>query len=239
MINRQVNLVLVALTVATASLDVTSFLRLGSVFASVMTSNLIFVSIAAVKANATLAKQCGVAIAGYVLGVALGSAVAPPSGRENRLGTRRLNLLLTGEAVLVLGYAAWWMAEDAQPKGATQLVLLAAVTIAMGAQGAAARQLGDPNAGTTYMTGTLTGLVSSLVGRRHPDTAAVLGILALLAGAGASAGLIALAPVAVPLLAVAGIGLAAAVSWRYGRETHFATDHLALRSDVGASAGRA
>jgi uncharacterized membrane protein YoaK (UPF0700 family) len=104
MTNKQVNLVLAALTVATASLDVTSFLRLGSVFASVMTSNLIFVSVAAVKANATLAKHRGVAIAGCVLGVALGSAVAARSGRESRLGTRRLNLLLTGDGVLVLGY---------------------------------------------------------------------------------------------------------------------------------------
>lgn len=66
---------LIALTASTASLDVTAFLRLGGVFASVMTSNLVFVGIAAVKAEGAFGARCAVAILSYVVGVGVGTAV--------------------------------------------------------------------------------------------------------------------------------------------------------------------
>ena len=92
---------LVALTAGTASLDVTAFFRLGGVFASVMTSNLVFVGVAVVKTEAAFGARCAVAILSYIVGVGLGSAIAPPSGHENRLGTRPLSLLLTGELAVL------------------------------------------------------------------------------------------------------------------------------------------
>jgi uncharacterized membrane protein YoaK (UPF0700 family) len=210
---------LIALTASTASLDVTAVLRLGGVFASVMTSNLIFVSVAIVKTEAAFGTRCAVAILSYVAGVAVGSAIAQPSGHENRLGTRPLSLLLTGEWMILVGYAIWWMTIGGQPKGLTQIVLLGVIACAMGAQSAAARQLGNPNASTTYLTGTLTSLVSSLAGRQRPDPEAVAVILALLAGAAAGVALIEAAPLTVPLLALAGVGAAAALSWRIGYRT--------------------
>jgi uncharacterized membrane protein YoaK (UPF0700 family) len=208
---------LIALTMATASLDVTAFLRLGGVFASVMTSNLIFVGVAVVKTEAAFGRRCAVAILSYIAGVAIGSAIAPPSGHENRLGTRPLSLLLTAELAVLIGYTVWWMASNGHPAGWTQLVLLGLLAVAMGGQSAAARQLGNPNAGTTYLTGTLTSLVTSLAGRRRPDPEAVAVIIALLAGAAAGAGLIEVAPVTVPLLALAGVGTTVALSWHVAR----------------------
>jgi uncharacterized membrane protein YoaK (UPF0700 family) len=207
---------LIALTAATASLDVTAFLRLGGVFASVMTSNLVFVGIAVVKTEAGFGIRCAVAILSFVVGVAVGSAIAQPSGEENRLGTRPLSLLLTGELAILVGYTIWWMLTSGHPKGWTQIVLLGVIACAMGAQSAAARQLGNPNASTTYLTGTLTSLVSSLAARQRPDPDAVAVILALVAGAAAGVGLIEAAPIIVPLLALAGVGTAAALSWRTG-----------------------
>ena len=135
---------LIALTASTASLDVTAFLRLGGVFASVMTSNLVFVSIAVVKTEAAFGTRCAVAILSYVAGVGIGSAIAQPSGDENRLGARPLSLLLTGEFAILVGYAIWWMIVGGHPKGWTQLVLLGAIAVAMGGQTAATRQLGNP-----------------------------------------------------------------------------------------------
>jgi uncharacterized membrane protein YoaK (UPF0700 family) len=208
---------LVALTAGTASLDVTAFFRLGGVFASVMTSNLVFVGVAVVKTEAAFGARCAVAILSYMAGVALGSVVAPPSGSENRLGTRPLSLLLTGELAVLIAYTIWWMAVDARPAGWARLALLGGIALAMGGQSAAARQLGNPNAGTTYLTGTLTSLVSSLAGRRRPDAEAVAVLLALVAGAAAGAGLLDAAPVTVPLLALAGVGATAALSWRLAR----------------------
>ena len=208
---------LVALTAGTASLDVTAFFRLGGVFASVMTSNLVFVGVAVVKTEAAFGARCAVAILSYIAGVGLGSAIAPPSGHENRLGTRPLSLLLTGELAVLVGYTIWWMALDARPIGWARLVLLGVIALAMGAQSAAARQLGNPNAGTTYLTGTLTSLVSSLAGRRRPDVEALAVLIALLVGAGAGAALLDAAPITVPLLALAGVGGTVALSWRLAR----------------------
>jgi uncharacterized membrane protein YoaK (UPF0700 family) len=210
---------LVALTAGTASLDVTAFFRLGGVFASVMTSNLVFVGVAVVKTEAAFGARCAVAILSYIVGVGLGSAIAPPSGHENRLGTRPLSLLLTGELALLVAYTIWWMALDARPAGWTRLALLGVIALAMGSQSAAARQLGNPNAGTTYLTGTLTTVVSSLAGRRRPDAESVAVIIALLVGAGAGAALLDAAPITVPLLALAGVGTTVALSWHF-RSTH-------------------
>jgi uncharacterized membrane protein YoaK (UPF0700 family) len=210
---------LVALTAGTASLDVTAFLRLGGVFASVMTSNLVFVGVAVVKTEAAFGARCAVAILSYIAGVALGSAIAPPSGRENRLGTRSLSLLLTGELAVLVGYAIWWMAVDARPVGWARLALLGAIALAMGSQSAAARQLGSPRAGTTYLTGTLTSLVSTLAGGHRPDPESVAVIVALVAGAAAGAGLLEAAPITDPLLALAGVGTTVILSWRIGRTT--------------------
>ena len=211
------HLALVALTAGTASLDVTAFFRLGGVFASVMTSNLVFVGVAVVKTEAAFGARCAVAILSYIVGVGLGSAIAPPSGNENRLGTRPLSLLLTGELAVLLGYAIWWMALDGRPVGWARLALLGAIALAMGSQSAAARQLGNPNAGTTYLTGTLTSLVSSLAARHRPDPESVAVLVALVAGAAAGAGLLEAAPITVPLLALAGVGTAVALSWRLAR----------------------
>lgn len=205
---------LVALTAGTASLDVTAFLRLGGVFASVMTSNLVFIGIAVVKTEAAFGVRCAVAILSYVVGVGVGSAVAPPSGRENRLGTRPLSLLLTGELAVLVAYTIWWIAVDARPAGWARLALLGGIALSMGSQSAAARQLGSPNVGTTYLTGTLTSLVSSLAGRNRPDAESVAVLVALVAGAAAGAGLLEAAPITVPLLALAGVGATAALSWR-------------------------
>ena len=62
----------------TTSLDVTAFFRLGGVFASVMTSNLVFVGVAVVKTEAAFGVRCAVAILSYIVGVGLASAIVWP-----------------------------------------------------------------------------------------------------------------------------------------------------------------
>ena len=53
------------------------------------------------------------------------------------------------------------LSHHAAPVGAVQLALLATAAASMGLQGAAVRGLGVALA-TTYLTGTLTGLVATL-----------------------------------------------------------------------------
>ena len=220
---QDVKLALVALTIASSSLDVTAFLRLGGLFASVMTSNLIFVSLAVVKAERALAVHCAVALLCYIAGVATGTPFGRPSGHESRLGTTRLSLLLTAEAALLTAYAAWWITDGAHPTGWQQLTLLGAVTSAMGMQSAAARQLGAPEAGTTYLTGSLTGMVATITTGRRPDAGALLAIAGILAGAAAATALLETAPDLTPLLAVAGVAFTAAMSWHEPSPTSTST----------------
>lgn len=183
-----------ALTVASGCLDVVAFSRLGGAFASVMTSNLVFLAVAAAKADAVLAVHAAAALGGYIVGVAAGSVLVPPSAAADRLGTPRLSLLLGFELTLLAAVAAWWIAVDARPTSTEQVGLLAAGALAMGLQSAAARALGNPRAGTTYLTGTLTGVVSALATRGRPDPVALVCLAALLVGAGLAAVLLETAP---------------------------------------------
>jgi uncharacterized membrane protein YoaK (UPF0700 family) len=214
---------LAALSIASGSLDVSAFLRLGGVFASIMTSNLIFVSLAAVNADATLARHCATALLSYSAGVGVGSALAQPSRRQSKLGTRRFSVLLTVEAVVLTVFGAWWCAEGARPEGWQQLFLLGAVTFAMGLQGAAARDLGDPNAGTTYVTGVLTGMVATAVTGRRPDAGAAIAVTGILAGAALGVGLLETVADLTPFLAVAGVAFTAGLSWI---DHHHAPDRI-------------
>ena len=88
-----------------------------------------------------------------------------------------------------------------------QRLLLAAVGVAMGIQGATVRQLGEIS--TTYLTGTLTGVVSALATGRTPDgLRRSLGIFVALAiGAILSALITVYQPALLPILVLAPIAL--------------------------------
>jgi uncharacterized membrane protein YoaK (UPF0700 family) len=206
---------LAALTVASGSLDVTAFARFGGVFASVMTSNLVFVAIAAARAEATLAVHSVAALAGYIAGVAAGSALARSGGREDRLGAVSVNTLLALECVLLVFIAVWWMVLDAHPTTGRQTALLAIAALAIGLQGAAATELmGRRQAGTTYLTGTLTGVVAAVATGRRPDPVALFCLGGLLVGAGAAAVLLENAPDAATLPPAVMLTFVSVLSWR-------------------------
>ena len=102
-----------------------------------------------------------------------------------------------------------------RPSGPAQYAILAVAACAMGIQSAAVVQLGLGNVSTTYLTGTLTGLVSEIfrpeakVGWRRP------GVLAgLLAGASLAGVLAAHAAWAVPCLPLLGVATATVLGAR-------------------------
>ena len=209
---------LATLAAASGSLDVTAFSRFGGVFTSVMTSNLVFIAIAAARAEATLAVHCGAALAGYVAGVAVGSALAHSDGQENRLGAKAVSTVLGLECALLVAIAVWWITLDAHPTSGQQSVLLAIAALAMGLQGASAREImGQHNAGTTYLTGTLTGVVSAFATGRRPDPLALLSLGGLLVGAGIGAVLLENAPGTSALPPAAALVFVSVLSWRRRR----------------------
>jgi uncharacterized membrane protein YoaK (UPF0700 family) len=213
-------LIAIALTFGSGAMDVTSFTRLGNVFTSVMTGNIVLWGLAAARGSLDLASHTAVSIVGYIIGVALGTWIthgfkrkaadeAAEASRDSVLPAH-ISWTLLAELVLLAGFTGGWEATGAGPAGWAQFCLLAVAAAAMGVQSSAVRDMGLSDVSTTYLTGTLTGLVSSLVGpgKDTPHGARRFGVLfGLVAGAGLGGLLIATAARAVPALPLAALAL--------------------------------
>ena len=182
--------------------DVTTFLALGKVFSSVITGNLVILGLAAASTEPNQALRAGLAVAGYSAGVLIG---VPIAGRARQAAAQRIwpapvTAALCAEACLLVAFTAGW--ETGRHSYAGQVVLLVLLSAAMGIQSAAVLRLGDMSA--TYLTGTLTGVLSSLVRRERRDgrsrDISVLG--AVVAGAAIGAFLIRTAPDWLPIAAL-------------------------------------
>jgi uncharacterized membrane protein YoaK (UPF0700 family) len=217
---RALSAVAVLLTVGSAATDVACFTRLGSVFASVMTSNIVFLGLAAAQHSGRLAERAAIAVAAYVIGVAAASRLAGAGRRPGHQDAAHWSAWIAGalitEVVLLAVFTIGWQITGARPEGGPQLFLLAVAAMAMGLQSGVVAVMGLAGVSTTYLTGTLTSLVGSVAspGHGHGDNnrRRVAALCALAAGAGLSGLLLATAPAAVPavplvmLLAVLAVG---------------------------------
>jgi uncharacterized membrane protein YoaK (UPF0700 family) len=212
--------VAVLLTVGSAATDVACFTRLGSVFASVMTSNIVFLGLAAAQHSGRLAERAAIAVAAYVIGVAAASRLAGTGRRPGRQHKAHWSGWIAGalitEVVLLAVFTIGWQITGARPEGGAQLFLLAVAAMAMGLQSGAVAVMGLADVSTTYLTGTLTSLVSSLAnpghGHAERNKRRVAALCALAAGAGLGGLLLATAQAVVPavplvmVLAVLAVG---------------------------------
>jgi uncharacterized membrane protein YoaK (UPF0700 family) len=221
-------LIAIALTFGSGATDVGAFTRLGGVFTSVMTGNIVFFGLAAAGHSVSLATHTTVAIAGYVAGVAVAAWVlhgakvrserAAPAGVPSdraRVLPGYVSWALFAELVLLAGAAIGWEVTGARPLGWVQFVLLAVTAAAMGMQSAAVNEMGFSNFSTTFLTGTLTWLVSSAA-RPGGDPSGGLrrlsALIALAVGAALSGLLVANAARVVPVLALAAMVVAVVLS---------------------------
>ncbi|HTX29268.1 MAG TPA: DUF1275 family protein [Streptosporangiaceae bacterium] len=216
-------------------MDVASFTRLGSVFTSVMTGNIVLWGLAVARGSLALASHTAVAVAGYVAGVAAGGGIAVGAGAVAARGGKgkrgdkqaiegraeawpaHITLALLAELALLGGFAAGWEITGGRPGGWVEYCLLAVAAAGMGVQSSAVNHMGLTQVSTTFLTGTLTGLVSSLVnpGSAIPDRWRRLGVLlGLVAGASLAGLFVATAPDGVPALPLAAIITALVLAWR-------------------------
>jgi uncharacterized membrane protein YoaK (UPF0700 family) len=212
----------VLLTFASGASDVASFTRLGTVFTSVMTGNMVIFGLSLARGSVSLASHSAVAVAGYVTGVAVGTRVmwhhaarnggspGKPTGRE---WPPHVTLALLIEMAASAGVTAGWELTGSRPAGVAQFVILVLAACAMGIQSAAVNNMGLREVSTTYLTGTLTGLVSAIArpdktpaGRRRPGV-----LLGLVAGAILAGAFLATVPAVVPLLPLLAIAMAVAL----------------------------
>jgi uncharacterized membrane protein YoaK (UPF0700 family) len=224
-------LIAIVLTFASGAADVAAFTRLGNVFTSVVTGDIVLFGLSLARRSLTLAAHTGVAVGGYIVGVAVGAWVAHgvKASRARRAAeaadgaavlAAHVIWSLRAELILLAVLVAGWEASGGHPAGWGQFCLLAVLAAAMGLQSSAVRDMGLSDVSTTYLTGTLTGLVSSLVspGQDTPHGVRRFGVLVgLLAGAVLSGLLLATAIDGVPFLPLAAVAvtlvLASGRSW--------------------------
>jgi uncharacterized membrane protein YoaK (UPF0700 family) len=209
-------LIAIALTFGSGATDVGAFTRLGGVFTSVMTGNIVFFGLAAAERSVSLATHTTVAIGGYIAGVAAATWVlhgvkvrgersvpaSVPAGPAAVL-PGYVSWALFAELVVLAGAAIGWEITGARPLGWVQFVLLAVTAAAMGMQSATVNEMGFSNFSTTFLTGTLTWLVSQVArpdGNPSGAMRRLSALIALAAGAALSGLLVANAARVVPVL---------------------------------------
>jgi uncharacterized membrane protein YoaK (UPF0700 family) len=217
---RSRDLLVVLLTLPTGAVDAACFLHLGHVFSSVVTGTMVLLGIAAGSHDPSLAIHCAVALASYTSGVLIGAPIAVRSGGRRPAGPAApratwppaVTAALAAETGVLAAFCVGWELQGGHPHGTGQLVLLALVSVSMGMQGAAVRQLGQMS--TTYLTGTLTGIVAGLTTRQKPEgLARSLGVFGtLIIGALISATVTAYVPRWLPLVVLLPLAVVLVVS---------------------------
>jgi uncharacterized membrane protein YoaK (UPF0700 family) len=161
------DVLVVILTLTSGAVDAATFLRLGHVFSSVVTGNLVLLGVAAGQRAGALAVSGGLALAGYAVGVLLGGVLAGAAKRDQPVWPAAVTVALGTELALVASLAAGWLLTGGHPSAGSRLILLALATVAMGLQTASVRRLGQMS--STYLTGTMAGLVTALAVRQRPE----------------------------------------------------------------------
>lgn len=152
--------------------DAVSYFGLGRVFTSVMTGNTVVLGIALSQGNWLDVARTLTALAGFLVGVAIGTLVLERGERQGiwPVSVTRACLMELG---MLLVFAVIGVVTGRLNAGGIIYVLVALAAIAMGIQSAAARVLNVSGVTTTYFTGTwaafiegLTRRLSALVGMR-------------------------------------------------------------------------
>ncbi|HKH10007.1 MAG TPA: YoaK family protein [Rubrobacter sp.] len=152
----------VLLSVVAGCVDAVSYLGLGRVFTANMTGNTVLLGLSLGQADWQAALRSGVALAGFIMGVAVGTVIAGRDREEHAVWPITVTLTLAIELAILAAFAlGLYLAGGA----AQTLILLAA--LAMGLQSTAVRRLGIPGVATTYITGTLTGVIEGAIGRLY------------------------------------------------------------------------
>ena len=99
-------------------------------------------------------------------------------------------ICLLDSTLVLAAFSVGWELTGGHPGSMAQVLLIAALAVAMGIQSAAVRQLGGMS--TTYLTGTLTAVITELATRdRKPGLVRSLGVLAAIVSGAIAGGLVA------------------------------------------------
>jgi uncharacterized membrane protein YoaK (UPF0700 family) len=171
------------LAMMSGATDAIGFIALGGAFTSVMTGNMVLFGLGIARGDASELANTLTAIICFILGCALGARAAGKPKDGDPTWPRQVTLALTIEFVLFAVYALGFESAGlGHPDAGLQPVLLALTATGLGVQSAAVQRFGQSGLSTTYMTGTLTTLVSRLAtgGRAReamPNLRLLLGLI--------------------------------------------------------------
>ena len=183
------DVLLVCLTFGTGAVDAISFLGLGKVFTAMMSGNIVLLGLAAGSSAGPEAVRSVISLVVFALGVFAASWLIRDSA-ESSVWPAGLTMALVCGAIAQAGVLAGWLGASGHPNGVFKAVLVGFSALAMGLQGGAVARLGVSGVTTTYVTGTLTGLIGGLAlrsGTRRELTRRAVMLVALLIGAACGA----------------------------------------------------
>jgi len=163
------NMLIVVLAFTSGFIDAISFLGL-AVFASVMTGNTVLLGLAIGTGNIPLGLGALVALAGYIGGVVLGTRIVDQGIIPQKVWPDTVTKAFVIEALVLSMLAIGGFYAGSKPSIPVLYTFVVFASIAMGVQSAAVNALGVSGISTTYITGTWTSLVSSIVRRKRPTT---------------------------------------------------------------------
>jgi uncharacterized membrane protein YoaK (UPF0700 family) len=214
---------LLALTLVTGLVDAVSILALGRVFVANMTGNVVFAGFALVGAPGFSLSASVFALAGFLIGAALGGVLTTRLGGDRAAQVRAATTAQAAlvVAALVIAAATGGLPAGGSARGGNAVVIDALallLAVAMGIQNSAARKLAVPDLTTTVLTMTLTGIgADPRSGHRgHVTLARRLLAVALMLGGGALGAWLVMHVSAIAALAVAAgvlLAAAAAAAW--------------------------
>lgn len=155
------------LTCASGCLDALSYVGLGKVFVANMTGNTVLFGLAIAQGDQLTILRSLTALLAFALGAA-SSAFLVERNYERPRGawTPQVILALAIEACLLLIFALVWLLAKHGPQVDLVIYLLIVISaLAVGQQSAVVTSLGVPGVSTTYITGTITTLMTA-IGRR-------------------------------------------------------------------------
>jgi uncharacterized membrane protein YoaK (UPF0700 family) len=212
---RRRDALVITLTLVTGSVDAIGLIRLGGVFTSVMTGNMVFLGIAASERSGSIALHTGVAFVMYIVGSFIGARIAGHApDHETHLWPLSVVKALSVELVVIAAFAVWWEFVHAAPSTDVAYSLLGLNAMALGIQSSAVLRFGVSGLSTTYLTGTLTQFIAGFTKKKSPiQVRSSFILLALIVGAGLGALCALHAPLAAPVVPLGALGIVVVGAW--------------------------
>ena len=210
------NIAAMVLAAASGATDAIGYLTMGHVFTSAMTGNLVLLGISIAHRDGQRVGRVAVSLFCFVAGTALGARMVRSPKPDDPVWPSAITRALAVEALVFVVYAICWWTIGVNHSVYAKAALLGLGAIALGIQSASMQRFG-PGLNTTFLSGSLTTLVSWVAtGRRLRDIPHHLMVLVgLIFGAISGALLVLHAPMFAPAIQLVALTAAlGAAGWQ-------------------------